>query len=341
MAVEHHRIHVIRALGLGDLLTVVPALRALRRTYPDAVITLFTPAGLWPVVSLIGAINAIVDASDLGAIHLQGPPPHLVVNLHGSGPQSIEAALRLCPRELLTHAHGSIPQMPGPGWKAGMHEVERWCGLLAWGGIPSDRHDLRLATPRDSPLEADAVIIHPGASARARQWPPDRFAAVAAELADRGLTVLVTGSAAERPLAGCVAQAACHARVHCIAGCLSLDALAALVAAARLVVSGDTGVAHLATAYGTPSVVLFGPTPPALWGPPSSGPHRVLWRGGTGDPHAATLDPGLLQISVADVLSAIDTMKAAGLFTVPRPHFDVTEGSGRAGRSVQPTRHCR
>jgi ADP-heptose:LPS heptosyltransferase len=50
------------------------------------------------------------------------------------------------------------------------------------------------------------------------------------------------------------------------------------------VLCADTGVAHLATAFGTPSVVLFGPTPPARWGPPPERTrHRVLWSGGRGD----------------------------------------------------------
>jgi ADP-heptose:LPS heptosyltransferase len=84
--------------------------------------------------------------------------------------------------------------------------------------------------------------------------------------------------------------------------------LAALVADARLVVSGDTGIAHLATAFVTPSVVLFGPTPPFTWGPPGSGPHVALWAGRLGDPHGQTIDPGLLAITVDDVLAAVDQL---------------------------------
>jgi ADP-heptose:LPS heptosyltransferase len=72
------------------------------------------------------------------------------------------------------------------------------------------------------------------------------------------------------------------------------------------VVCGDTGVAHLATALRTPSVVLFGPTPPARWGPPADRPwHRVLWAGRTGDPHGRSADDGLLEIDVADVTAAL------------------------------------
>jgi ADP-heptose:LPS heptosyltransferase len=94
------------------------------------------------------------------------------------------------------------------------------------------------------------------------------------------------------------------------------------VAAARLVVCGDTGVAHLASAYRTPSVVLFGPTSPARWGPPAGGPHVVVWRGtGTGDPWGAEVDPALAAITVEDVLGVVETALAVtpgGSRTTPR-----------------------
>ncbi len=68
--------------------------------------------------------------------------------------------------------------------------------------------------------------------------------------------------------------------------------------------SADTGVAHLATAFGTPSVTLFGPTPPGEWGPPPDRPqHAVLYRGGRGDPHGERPDAALLAITVDDVLN--------------------------------------
>lgn len=83
--------------------------------------------------------------------------------------------------------------------------------------------------------------------------------------------------------------------------------LAAVVAAAGRIVCGDTGVAHLATALGTPSVVLFGPTPPLLWGPPADRPqHVALWSGNTGDPHARVPDAGLLAIGVEEVAAALE-----------------------------------
>jgi ADP-heptose:LPS heptosyltransferase len=74
-------------------------------------------------------------------------------------------------------------------------------------------------------------------------------------------------------------------------------------------VSGDTGVAHLATAFGRPSVVLFGPTSPATWGPPPGrGEHRVLWSGRTGDPHGGRPHAGLLAIEPDAVLAELATL---------------------------------
>jgi ADP-heptose:LPS heptosyltransferase len=93
-----------------------------------------------------------------------------------------------------------------------------------------------------------------------------------------------------------------------------LGALATRVATARLLVCGDTGVAHLATAYRTPSVLLFGPTAPRHWGPAVDPDlHIVLWHGDDGhlgDPHGAAVDPALEMITVAEVLAAAASLLA-------------------------------
>lgn len=91
-----------------------------------------------------------------------------------------------------------------------------------------------------------------------------------------------------------------------LAGRTDLLGLAATVASAGRLVCNDTGVAHLATALGTSSVVLFGPTSPLRWGPPPErGCHIALWAGREGDPHGDAADPGLLEIEVPDVLEAL------------------------------------
>jgi ADP-heptose:LPS heptosyltransferase len=121
----------------------------------------------------------------------------------------------------------------------------------------------------------------------------------------------VSASARERWLLGSVAGAAGLDPGEVIAPG-SLRRLARLVASARAVVVGDTGVAHLATAFGRPSVVLFGPVSPSRWGPPRSPRHVALWAGHEGDPHGTLVDPSLAALGVDRVVDALSTVMSRG-----------------------------
>lgn len=302
---------VLRALGIGDLLTAVPALRALRTAHPRERIVLATPSPLRALVTLTGAVDTLLPTAHLGPLNWASPPPAIAVNLHGRGPQSTHALRACCPVALITHAHQDHPGVSGPDWDADLHEVHRWCRLLAHFGITADPTDLGLRQP-DVPSPAPgAAVVHPGAGYPARRWPPARYVQVARHLAARGLPVVVTGSDQERPLAEQVASEAGLPAGSALAGRLGLGELAALVAGAALVVCGDTGMAHLATAYGTPSVVLFGPVSPRVWGPPEDRPqHVALWAGRTGDTFADQPHEGLLRIGVPDVVEAAERLLA-------------------------------
>ncbi|WP_231989590.1 glycosyltransferase family 9 protein [Mycobacterium sp. 852002-51057_SCH5723018] len=295
---------VLRALGLGDLLTAVPALRGLRRHYPDARVMLAAPVGYRELALLTGAIDELLPTAGLGDLRPLPRPPGLAVNLHGCGPESIDHVLTWHPQAVLTHGHRRHPALPGPPWRAERHEVHRWCALLEWAGIPCKPDDVVLPRPPVYPDWTGGVVIHPGASAPARQWPPERFAAVAAALRDEGHEIVITGSANEFELAHRVATAARLPRTAVVAGLLDLMSMTALITDSRLVICGDTGVAHLAAATGTASVVLFGPTAPGREGPRGPAPHIALWAGGVGDPHADVPHQGLLLITVGRVLAA-------------------------------------
>ena len=299
---------MLRALGIGDLLVSVPALRGLRRAFPDDRIVLAAPDNLAELVALTGAVDTLLPTPGLGALRWSGAG-HLAVNLHGAGPESIDDLLGTRPDRLLTHRHPDFPALAGPPWREQVHEVRRWCELLAWHGVDADPDDLGLARP-DTPSPArGAVVIHPGAGFPARRWPPERFAEVARRLTKNGRRIVVTGGPNERDLAETVARQAGLPEDAAFAGRLGLGELAALVADAELVISNDTGVGHLATAYGTPSVLLFGPTAPAGWGPIGDRPqHVVLWAGETSDPFADTVSPGLLRLSTEDILAAADAV---------------------------------
>ena len=290
---------MLRALGLGDTLAAVPALRALRAAV-DHRIVLAGPADPGRLLVAEGLVDEIASTRGL-ADEPAVPRPDIGLNLHGSGPQSHRWLQATGPRRLVAFA---TPGVCGPKWDDDEHERARWCRLVAsgWGheGDPDDVL-LRHVVPAE---QGPDVLVHPGAASGARRWPAERWAAVARELArDHG--VGVTGSPAERRLASAVVAAAGLPESSSLAGDASLAQLAATIASARVLLCGDTGVAHLAYAVGTPAVVLFGPTPPRLWGPPATGRHVAVWRGDERrDPHAAEPDAQLLRITVDDVLEA-------------------------------------
>lgn len=299
---------VLRALGIGDLATAVPALRALRAAHPDEVLALVAPGWLAPLVELTGTIDWHVHAEGLAPQPL--PRARLAVNLHGRGPRSHELLLAARPRRLLAFACPTVNHLNGPKWTdedPGEHEVHRWCQLLSWYGIVADPDDLDLIRPAvgAGTVPAGVTVVHVGAKDPARRWPADRFASVASALAAGGHQIAVTGSAGQRHRAIGVARAAGLPGSAVHAGRTGLRQLAALVAQARLVVSNDTGVAHLATAYRVPSVVIFGPEPPARWGPPPDRPwHRPIWPGGT--------SPDIAAVTVEEVLAAVDAVLSGG-----------------------------
>lgn len=319
------RVLLLRALGLGDFLTAVPAYRAVRRAFPRHHIVLAAPQPLADLVPLTGALDELLPTAELAPVNWLGPPPDLAVDLHGRGPASHRLVAALQPRRLITFGGPHGGGFAGPPWRAGEHEVARWCRLLAESGIPADPADLLLENRGLGGAPAGITIVHPGAAAASRRWPPDQFAAVARELARQGHQVRITGSAGERALTLRVARQAGMPPEHALAGRSSLAGLAALAASARLIISGDTGMAHLATAYARPSVTLFGPVPPSEWGPPARPWHQVLWAapdGYRGDPHGAATDPALARITVADVLAATERAQGA-VATAP------AVGSGR------------
>lgn len=312
---------VLRALGLGDLLTIVPALRALHRAYRDHRVVLACPAWLHPLARVSGAVDETLDVAGLDLFRTRLPPA-LAVNLHGRGPRSHRVLLALRPLSLLAYRRPEIRESEGmPEWRDGEHEVTRWCRLMVETGIACDPDDLDLDAARLRPhapaAAVGATLMHPGAASGSRRWPVERFAAVARAERARGRDVVVTGGPADAARGAAIARQAQLPRSAVLAGGTDLLALAGAVAVAARVVSGDTGVGHLATALRRPSVLLFGPVPPHEWGPPPRALHRVLWAGSRGDPHADACDPGLLRIGVDDVVEALGALPDGAVQT---PH---------------------
>jgi lipopolysaccharide heptosyltransferase II len=313
--VEH--ILCVRLDHLGDVLMTTPAFRALRRGARKRDLTLLTsPAGAaiapWlddvdqvlvhdaPWVSARPrasyesdlALRATLaagrfDAAVIFTVYSQNPLPAALLCYLAGIPRRL-AYCRENPYALLS----DWVREPEPETLT-RHEVERQLALVAQTGAPVEDTRMRFAV-RDADryalaakLEAheiDAgrrwVVMHVGANAASRRYPPDRFAQVAHGLAEHEhCEVLLTGSEAERELIDAVARDAgpgVEASLHRLAGVLSLGELAALLERAALLVSNNSGPVHLASALATPVVDLYALTNPQHT--PWQTPHHVLYQ---------------------------------------------------------------
>ena len=298
------KIVVLRALHLGDLLCAVPALRALRQAAPHAEITLI---GLPWAASFVRRFAHLVDhfivfpgfpglaerPFDVAAIPsflaaVQGQRFDLAIQLHGSGETSNVLA------QLLGAVHYAgfhrPPQAPPTGvflpWRADEHEVRRCLRLMQALGAPAQSDALEFpVTPADVrllqrsvdrlPAPGGYAVIHAGARLASRRWPAQRFAEVGNALAAAGVPVVLTGTAGEAAIIRSVA-ARMGASALDLAGKTELGALAVLVRDARIVVTNDTGMSHMAAALATRSVVICSGADPARFAPADHARHRVL-----------------------------------------------------------------
>jgi ADP-heptose:LPS heptosyltransferase len=299
-------IAVFRALQLGDLLCVVPALRALRAAAPQARITLI---GLPWASSFVARFDRYVDENlvfpgfpglpesvpQLSALPAFFASAHarqfdLAIQLHGSGAQTNPLMVALGAKR---NAGFFMPGQfcPDPAlftsWSEEEHEVLRYVRLMTFLGAKAQGTQLEFpftAADYESlakscpvlPPASSYVCIHPGARLPSRRWPPARFAQVADGLAAQGLQVVLTGSEEERDIISSVRDAM-HAPALDMCGRTELGALAALVANARLVVCNDTGISHIAAGVATPSVVVCSGADPKRWAPLDGQRHRLLF----------------------------------------------------------------
>jgi ADP-heptose:LPS heptosyltransferase len=302
----------LRALKLGDLLVVVPALKGLRRQHPEHRIVLASPGWLLPIVRLVDAVDALLPTPGLDDSLPRRPGEvDIAVNLHGSGIESAGLVSLLAARLVVAHRPHGVPAELAPQWRPHQNERERWVRLVNAFGADADADDVSIAAPQLASPRPGATVVHIGAFYGSRRWAASSFAEVTASLRGAGHQVVLTGSEAELPRAHAIARLAGIDDGDILAGTLDLEQLAALIAGARCVVSADTGPAHLASAYGTPSVVLFGPAAPELWGPPP-GPHLALTHPELrrGETFSDVTDPALEAVTPIEVLDAVQKVLA-------------------------------
>lgn len=181
------------------------------------------------------------------------------------------------------------PAVGGPWSAVGLrHEVQRQLDLVAEVGYRTEDERLSLRVPHGArarvrallaeqglALEAPWVVIHAGATAPSRRYPPELFARVARKLVlAHGMAVVFTGTASEQELVDGI-RVQMGAASHSVAGKLELGELAALLEMAPAVISNNSGPAHVAAAVQTPVVDLYALTNPQHT--PWRVPQRVLY----------------------------------------------------------------
>ncbi|MCU1637625.1 MAG: glycosyl transferase [Microbacteriaceae bacterium] len=293
---------VARLDSAGDVLLAGPAVRAIA-AHPDVgeLVLLCGPQGapagaLLPGVGrvIVWACPWIADPSPaatpehVGVLSaLLGDPPDIAVLLTSfhQSPLPLALLLRLAgvPRIIgaSVDAAGSLLDVrirPGEDFPEELPEAERAMTIVRAGGFELPGRDdgrLRvLPTPDVSALVGTEsyVVIHPGASVPARAWPEENAADLVRLLTGAGHRVVVTGGPSERALTARVAGT----DGMDLGGRTDLHELSGVLAGARLLVTGNTGPAHLAAAVGTPVVSLFSPVVPAAKWAPYRVPVEVL-----------------------------------------------------------------
>ena len=240
--------------GIGDFLLACPALAALARE--DSVDLLGRPERLKLAVE-IGAAHAAhsLDAADFdSAFHTPSDrlkaflaPYHRAIVWMRDDTGVLAANLRACGVERVD----AFPGLPPDDWERSA--AEYYAERLGYTDLPPFRLKL---SPLDTP---GGVIIHPGSGSARKNWPLDRFRAVAEELQARDHTV-----------AWCAGPAELEQGVELPGRPLLEDSLVTLarrLAGARLYLGNDSGVTHIAAASGCRTIALFGPTNPAVWAP--------------------------------------------------------------------------
>lgn len=301
----NENIAIFRALQLGDMLCAVPALRALRRAKPEAHVALI---GLPWARSFVDRYAHLIDELIVfpGAVgfpeqaetneHLDSfwqdmreRRFDLAIQMHGSGGVANDIVGKMSARANAGFIRSGEARHSGAFifWPDALPEIHRYSALMNAIGIHVQDTSLEIPLSDSDLAECEAlvgayalypdrlVLVHPGAQLPSRRWPAERFARVAALLADDGWQIAITGSDGECILTSCIATAT-SGRAIDLAGRTSLGGLAALVSKAQLVVCNDTGMSHVAAATKTRSVVIASGSDTRRWAPLDHDRHRVL-----------------------------------------------------------------
>ncbi len=292
------KVVLLRASRIGDFVCATPAFRALRSALPGAEITL---AGQ-PFVAALAARCPYLDrfeacpgypgmgeqffAPDIALRffkEMQAREFDLAVQMHGSGAYSNPFLLMLGAKTSAGFVReGEDGGLDAPfRYQERRHEVLRLLELVEFLGAPRRGEATEFVLwPQDHEAAREAlrnlpnplIGLHPGAREAPKRWPLSRFVEAARELHARlGGTLVAIGGEAERAAGEAIGGVN-------LAG-LSIPVMGAVIARLSMLVTNDSGPAHIAYALGTPTLTLFGATSPEMWGPLDADRHATV----TGD----------------------------------------------------------
>ncbi|MBS1524892.1 MAG: glycosyltransferase family 9 protein [Bacteroidetes bacterium] len=298
------KIAVFRALQLGDMLCVIPAIRALRRAFPKAEITLLgLPWAKWLTErfdnyfdrfihfpGFPGLPEQVFDAAKFAEFLpvMQRQEFDLVLQMQGSG-SVVNPMIELFGTKFTAgfcieghYAPDNGLFMPYPAYGS---EIDRHLALMEFLGIPSQGNELEFPLTATDLQELNClgldiepkryICVHPGSRGVWRQWPAEHFAALADFCFEQGYKVVITGTRDEKTITSDVIRRMGFEAID-TTGKTSIGAVAALISDAALLISNCTGVSHIAAALKTPSVVISMDGEPNRWRPINKQLHRTI-----------------------------------------------------------------
>lgn len=285
------RVLVVRLRSIGDTVLATPSLFALKRFLPEAQVDILVEDWVAPLLTDHPHVDNVIVLERGGFVtrarvarELRAERYDVVYNLHGGTTATFltraSGARHRVGFKTYQYANLHTTLAPSPLLLWGQqktHSVEQQLALLGWTGVPvSDKPRTQLGIP---PAAVESVnqqlanagladrqiaLIHPAAAFETKRWATENFARVAEFVAERGLAPVAIAAPHEAQI---VNDLLAEASVKILSLDLSLPEVTALAARSKLFVGNDSGIAHIAAAVGTPSVVVFGSSNMAHWRP--------------------------------------------------------------------------